>query len=125
MTTQKAAPAKRILIVEDEAVILLTQCEMLRDLGHTVFQALSGKAALDVLAAEPVDILMTDVGLPDMSGIDLARDVAGNWPDTRIIFVTGQPRLENAEDCPVLSRAGLLTKPYDQAMLAEAIASIG
>ena len=59
---------------DDDALILLNTCTLLEDMGHHVLQAGSGKAALDALEAEEVDLLITDFAMPNMTGAELVID---------------------------------------------------
>lgn len=77
------------MIVEDEPLILMSTVDMVEELGHTVHEASSAEDALVVLENYTVDFLLTDVGLPGMSGIDLARRVREHWPNVRIAFASG------------------------------------
>lgn len=101
-------PASKILLVEDDTLIRMATSDMLVELGHVVLEAGSGREALDILAKEPVDILITDLGLPGMSGEDLARQVRRDYPGMFIIFATGENEMPFLEG----ERKGLLRKPY-------------
>jgi len=99
----------RVLIVEDEPLILMSMVDMVEDLGHTVLEANSGEDALGVLETHGVDVLLTDVGLPGMSGIDLARQVRERWPDVHIVFASGD---DNARTASGIANARQLSKPF-------------
>ena len=70
-----------VLLVEDDDLIRLTTTEMLSDIGCKVKEASTAQEALKILDEQPVDILLTDVGLPGVSGLQLARDVYARRPD--------------------------------------------
>ena len=110
-----------VLLVEDDALILMSTTEMLKDLGHTVIEAHSGPEALRILrSGEKVDIVVTDQGMPDMTGMQLADNIRGSWPDLPILLATGYAELpKNAG--PTLTR---LSKPYDQEQIAAAISRL-
>lgn len=116
--------ALSVLVVEDEPLILMSTVDMVEELGYSVFEASSAESALSILGAEKVDVLLTDVGLPGMSGIDLARRVRESWPDTRIVFASGD---NNAKSASGLADALQLPKPFTleqlTAVLAEANSS--
>ncbi|WP_337270013.1 response regulator [Oryzifoliimicrobium ureilyticus] len=99
----------RILIVEDEPLILMSTVDMVEELGHTVHEASSAEDALGVLETQRVDVLLTDVGLPGMSGIDLARRVRERWPDVRIVFASGD---DSAKSASGITDARQLLKPF-------------
>lgn len=107
-----------ILLVEDDALIRMDAADMLRDLGHEVVEAEYGPDALTVLQAGPIDVLVTDVGLPGMSGLDLAERARRLQPGIGLVFATGDTELESREG---REGAVILCKPYDCASLAESL----
>jgi len=111
----------RILVVEDEPFILMSTVDMIGDLGHVVYEAVSAEDALVVMEAESIDILLTDVGLPGMSGTKLAQQVSQRWPSVRIIFASGDDRAKLASG---IGDALQLLKPFTfdglKAVLTEA-----
>jgi len=122
----KAAPrplprARTILLVEDDDLIRASTAEILAEDGHNVLEANNATAALRVLSTLPVDVLLTDVGLPDVSGVALARDARSQYPDLHIIFVTGDD--VTAADARDL-KADLLVKPYSPEQLAALLADV-
>lgn len=109
-----------VLLVEDDLLIRAHAADMLLELGHRVIEAEYGPDALLVLQAQPVDVLVTDVGLPGMSGPMLARRARDLQPGIGVVFATGHDEL------PPDERSGhadavLLRKPYDTASLAEGL----
>jgi CheY-like chemotaxis protein len=92
---------------------------MLEELKHNVLEASSGRAALAVLDRQPMDLLITDQGMPGMTGVQLALLVRDKWPKTRIIIATGYAELP--EGSPSFPR---LNKPFLEAELERAIASV-
>ncbi|TWC76354.1 phospho-acceptor domain-containing protein [Rhizobium sp. SJZ105] len=98
-----------VLIVEDEPLILMSTVDMVEELGHTVHEANSAEDALSVLETNRIDMLLTDVGLPGMSGIELARHVRERWPNVRIVFASGD---DNAKTASGISDAQQLSKPF-------------
>jgi CheY-like chemotaxis protein len=76
----------RILVVEDHDNYRRTLCELLRMKGRTVIGAHSGETALDLLKTEDIAILLTDINMPGMSGIELAKIVYATAPYIKIIL---------------------------------------
>jgi len=108
----------RVLLVEDDALILMSTTEMLKDLGHTVIEAYSGPEALKILrSGEKIDVVVTDQGMPYMTGLQLAEQIRASWPDLPIILATGYAELPKT-DMPNLPR---LSKPYQQEEIGAAI----
>jgi len=109
----------RVLAVDDDALVLLNTVTMLEELGHEVVEAHSGLEALAVLGRQPIDLLITDQGMPRMTGAELAEAVRTSWPDLRIIVATGYAELSDRR-AQALPR---LAKPFSQEDLAAVIAS--
>ncbi|MBL4858109.1 MAG: response regulator [Erythrobacter sp.] len=107
----------RILAVDDDGIILLNTATILEEMGHTVFEASSGIAALEVLGREKVDLMITDYAMPRMTGADLAVKARERLPDLKIIVASGYAEMPEglARNLPRLS------KPYSDEELASAI----
>jgi PAS domain S-box-containing protein len=115
------ARALTVLAVDDDSLVLMNTAAMLEDLGHTVFEAISGKEALSILrSGQAVDLVVTDQAMPYMTGAQLAEAIRAEWPDLPIIVATGYAELPPGAD------AGLprLTKPFSQLELANAITTL-
>jgi len=109
-----------ILLVEDDELMRAITAEMLDELGHQVIQADSARAAMQMLSEHDIDVLVTDVGLPDVSGEIVAAEARSIRPRLRIVFATGGNvvrEVDQDDSSPVLLR-----KPYDSDALAAAIA---
>jgi signal transduction histidine kinase/ActR/RegA family two-component response regulator len=112
--------AATILVVEDDPNVRAVTSAMLRDLGYTALEATTARAALAVLDRQPVDLVFTDVILPDgMSGVELANEVARARATLPVLLTSGYTaqRLNLAGDKDLQ----ILNKPYDEARLSEAI----
>jgi signal transduction histidine kinase/DNA-binding response OmpR family regulator len=103
--TQQVAPAVTVLLVEDDEVIRESLAELLEGTGQVVLQAFDASTALAALEAHPVDVMVTDVGLPGVSGIELASTARARWPRLAVVFATGDagaPMEAGAGDVQVL-----------------------
>jgi CheY-like chemotaxis protein len=79
-----------ILLVDDDSDVREVTSAMLRNLGHRVFEAGSGGAALDVLRREPnIDLMLVDFAMPGMSGAEVARRARSTRPSLVTLFITG------------------------------------
>jgi PAS domain S-box-containing protein len=110
----------RVLLVEDEALIRINTADMLQDMGHAVVDAGTAAEALEAAAAQSFDILVTDVGLPDMKGGELAKELRRRHPRLGIVFATGESQVPEGAD----EDAVLLTKPYSDETLKSALDKI-
>ncbi len=87
--------ALRVLVVDDEPEVRGAVADLLGTAGYTIFEAAGGPEALAWLdAGQSVDLVLTDLGMPGMTGTDLARSVRGRWPSLRIGLMTGWDETE-------------------------------
>ena len=91
--------AKHLLIVDDETEIRKNLCTYFRKKGFDADAAENGVAALDILAVKHIDIIISDVKMPVMDGVELLREVRNQYPMIRVIMITGYVTLENALSC--------------------------
>jgi CheY-like chemotaxis protein len=121
MPAAAAGRALRLLVVEDNADARYLVCETLRALGHEVEAAASGEEALPLLSNQSFDVLFTDVSLPGMSGVELARQSRQTRPDLELLFASGYgDELTRHLEFPARS----LQKPYDIDLLQNALEQI-
>ncbi|HOW36357.1 MAG TPA: sigma-54 dependent transcriptional regulator [Candidatus Omnitrophota bacterium] len=100
-----------ILVVDDEPLIRNSLYEILRIQGYNALTAQSGEEALEVLKRQPMDIIITDMQLPKMNGIELLRLVKQKSPDTEVILITGFGTIESAVDAMKKGAFDYVTKP--------------
>src|SRR5262249_13962187 len=75
---------------DDDSMVLMTTVAMLKDLGHTAFEAYSGHEALEILRrADSIDLVVTDQTTPNMTGTELAKVIKDEWPDIPVLLATG------------------------------------
>jgi PAS domain S-box-containing protein len=109
-----------ILVVDDDAIVLMNAVAMLEDMGHRVYEAASGQAALDILDGAAIDLLITDYAMPGLSGTELIDAAAERRPQMKSALVSGYADLSEG------TRASLarLAKPYDDGDLRRLIATV-
>lgn len=101
----------RVLYVEDNALVREITCELLTDDGREIVAVATGEEALYAFQQSRFDIVVTDVSLPAMSGIDLVRHVKTISPSVPIIVASGYPL--NLEDYRLGSKIRSIVKPFD------------
>lgn len=118
-----AGQGETVLVVEDDAVVLDLLCSELSRLGYRLFSAKGGSEAIRVFDEhrDEIDVVLTDVVMPDLDGIRLSKTLREKKPGIKVIAVSGYPPGESAEE---LARAGILhwvQKPFNVRKLAEAL----
>ncbi len=120
-------PRKTILFVDDEANILAGLGRMLRGLRQTMDLqfAASGEQALAVLAAQPVDVLVTDMRMPGMDGLQLQDELSRRGVVLPIIFLTGHGTVPQSVRAIKAGAVNFLTTPVTGTALLESVRSPG
>lgn len=110
---------KTVLVVDDEEAVVEFVGSLLEDAGYRVLRAFDGRAALEVARAEHPDVVITDIMMPVMNGLELCQELQADpkTQDIRIILMTAG-RLSDSQ-CP---GAQFLAKPFDLASLEQAVA---
>ena len=111
----------RILIVDDDPGMSETLGDVLERKGHVVQVAARGRAGLDIVAANPIDAAIVDIGLPDMSGIDVLRTARRLSPTVEIILITGHAALGTAIQAIHDVAFAYLVKPFEMSHLIATI----
>jgi DNA-binding NtrC family response regulator len=104
---------ERILVVDDSAAMVATLVATLVEDGYEVRGASDGPEALRRLGAEPFDLVIADVVLPGMGGMQLLEQVKRLRPDTPVLLVTGYATPEVAREALGKGAAGFLEKPFN------------
>ena len=111
----------RVLLVEDNEQVRDFAADLLRDLDCNVESAADGREALDKVRKGEFDLVFSDVVMPGLTGLQLARAIEEERPDLPVLLATGYSRELDSEHGPPFK---VVAKPYDAATLAEAIASL-
>jgi signal transduction histidine kinase/ActR/RegA family two-component response regulator len=121
----RAVHDETILVVEDEERVRQVSVDALRELGYIVVQAADGQRALALLEAEErIDLLFTDVVMPGMNGRELADEVAGRWPDVRVLYTTGYTRNAIVHNGMLDAGVAFLAKPFTIGQLAAKVRQV-
>jgi signal transduction histidine kinase/ActR/RegA family two-component response regulator len=115
----RAVGEEIVLVVEDEERVRHLSVDALRDLGYTVVQASDAGQALAVLEMQPrVDLLFTDIVMPDMNGRRLAEEAAKRWPEIKVLYTTGYTRNAIVHNGILDADVAFLAKPFTFEQLA-------
>jgi CheY-like chemotaxis protein len=115
--------ALSILVVDDEADTLRAMNRLLSSLGYQVHSAACVQDAMELARNNPFDLLISDLGLPDGTGLDLMRQVNSLRP-TKGIAVSGRSEPRDIHDCQEAGFAAHLTKPTDLPRLLATIQQV-
>ncbi len=126
MATLPATMPIRVLVVEDQPKILKTQIKLLETYPdiEIVGSALSGETALEEVEAKRPEVLLCDLGLPQMSGIDVTRAVKGRFPEIEILIFTIFDEEEKVIEAITAGAAGYLLKGAPAEKIVEAIKDV-
>lgn len=102
-----------LLIVDDEQSYRQLLSLVFQDEGHKIRVANNGREALIELKKEPADVIISDVRMPDMDGIDMLRELRETMPDVGVIFMTAHASVESAREAFKLGADDFIQKPFD------------
>lgn len=117
MSLGTALERSRVLVVDDDDLVASAFCRMLRATGATVDRAADGASALEAIERESYDVVLSDLSMPGMSGLDMVRAIREHDLDLPVIFVTGAPHLESAAVAVELGAFRYLAKPVEADVL--------
>jgi len=120
----RTIPPHRILLIDDDPLVRQAVAAVLRAIGQVVFEADSGPAGLAVLGEQSIDVLLTDLGMPGMTGWEVARTVRTRFPYLPIILLTGwgDRALMESEDGALVNT--VLPKPVRIDDIVQAISDV-
>ncbi len=106
-----------ILVVDNEHSVRLTLAMLLKGQGHQVLEAADGRTAIEKLREEPVSLVITDLKMREVSGLDVLREVKVLRPETEVILLTGHGTIESAVEAMRLGAFDYVTKPFESSEL--------
>jgi two-component system, cell cycle response regulator CpdR len=106
------AATKRILLAEDDNDMRQFLTRALKNAGYDVVSFDNGKSAYDRLREEPFSLLLSDIVMPEMDGIELARRATELDPDLKVMFITGFAAVALNPDSEAPKDASVLSKPF-------------
>jgi two-component system response regulator HydG len=120
-----SSPTKeRILIVDDSATTLEVLQRNLTAAGYKVFTASGAAKAIEILKVTALDMVITDLKMPKVSGLDLVRHVRENFKDIEVMMITGYPSVEGAVEAVKAGAEEFLPKPFTDTELLSAVQRI-
>lgn len=124
--SQKSSAAKRILVVDDELMNIKYMTKLLVRAGYEPVQALLAKDALRILAEEPIDLVLADILMPEVDGIEMVRIIRQVLKLDRlpIFMCTADSDRRNIVEAAKLNVQGYILKPIDRQGILERIAQV-
>src|SRR4029078_5847817 len=111
-----------LLIVDDELGMRQFLTHLFQREGHVVSVAGKGRAALEQIRQKPPDVIISDIRMPDMGGVDLLRAARELLPAVEIIMMTEFANVDTAREAFLLGAYDFVQKPFDNDLLKETVA---
>lgn len=113
----------RILIIDDEEMILEVVKHVLEPMGHEVAVASDSIKGACLAIEEPFDVVVVDIRMPDQNGADVVRNIRSQRPEQKIVIATGYPNDPIAQEALDAGAAALLQKPFEIAHIVSFVES--
>lgn len=104
---------KKVLIVDDQNGIRILLMEVFNSEGYTTFQAANGKAAISIVQSESPDLVLLDMKIPGMDGMEILKHLKEMDPDIKVIMMTAYGELDMIKEATKLGALMHFTKPFD------------
>ena len=104
---------KKVLIVDDQYGIRVLLFEILDKEGYQTFQAANGKQALEIVVNEAPDLVILDMKIPGMDGLEILKEIKKIAPDTKVVMMKAYGELDMIKEATQLGALTHFTKPFD------------
>jgi UDP-3-O-[3-hydroxymyristoyl] N-acetylglucosamine deacetylase len=121
VVTSEWSENKTILIVDDEESIRVTLSQVLEDEGFSTLTAGDGKIALDIIRNKQPDLVILDIWMPEMDGIEVLRQIKAIDVDIPVLMISGHASIATAIESSRLGAADFIEKPFDLENVLEAV----
>lgn len=112
---------EKILVVDDKKDICETLCELLEEEGYETASAQSGNAALKKLTKGPFDIMIVDLKMPGMGGIEFIKEAKQIHPEILAMILTGYPSVPTIVEAVQIEAFDYITKPFEREAIIDTI----
>lgn len=120
-TLSEVAAIPVILVVDDSGIVRRQVINALSKTGLQVLEASDGQEALKVLAASPVSLLITDMNMPRMSGVELLNALSDKGIKVPTLVLTSEVQVSALRDARAAGALAWITKPFDPELLASSV----
>src|SRR4051812_17458032 len=100
------------LVVDDEPRLRQVLVHLMRNDSFKCHEASNGEEAIEILERQPVTLILSDLHMPRMDGVELLKQVRHRWPDTAVVMITAVAEVEVAVSCLAIGAMDYLTKPF-------------
>jgi signal transduction histidine kinase len=117
---------ERVLVVDDEPGVRKLLARILRQQGYDVFETEDGASALAILNStnRQMDLVVTDLVMPKMSGTRLAEEIQTRWPAVKLLFVSGFPRGDSRQASELVTNVPVLHKPFTSRQIEKTVRDV-
>ncbi len=119
--SSQPAPATRLLIVDDDPKALRTMARLFKDTGIQVEVAHDGREAVELFRRDRHDVVLTDLNMPNLSGIDLLKAIRADDEEVPVLITTGDPALETAIEAMENGALRYILKPFEPTVVRDAV----
>ena len=117
----------KLLVIDDEKLARVTMRKILERAGHEVVEATNGVEGVDLYRAGKFDLVITDIIMPDKEGVETIMELTRDFPDVRIIAISGGGRTRNLDFLKLAKQHGakqVLAKPFSQSDLVNMVNAV-
>jgi len=114
----------KILVIDDEDIVRLSCSRTLVPEGYELKMAKNGTEGLKMLEEDAFDLVLTDLKMPNMDGIEVLANIKENWPATDVVIVTGYQTVETAVKAIKLGAFDYIEKPFTPDSLIATVANV-
>ena len=100
-----------VLIVDDEEVVRRAHRRSLEPFDCQMRSAADGKAAILAMEEQPSDLILLDIRMPGLDGMDVLKTIKARWPDCEVVIITGYPDIDAAKEAVRLGAYDYIAKP--------------
>jgi response regulator RpfG family c-di-GMP phosphodiesterase len=111
----------KILVIDDDPAMLRMVCSVLRNIGYDVFSAKNGNSGIEEFKKENPTLVITDIHMPDISGIDVLRSIKKDSPTTQVLVFSGVGTMDDIIEALRLGACDFLTKPFNLKILIHTV----
>ena len=111
----------KVLIIDDEDIVRISCQRILVPEGYEVRSTKSAAEGFGILSQDAVDVVLTDLKMPDIDGMQVLKKVKEEWPDIEVIMITGYQTINTAVEAIKLGAFDYIEKPFIPSAIVEAI----